>query len=555
MPDLAVPRGTPPHSSPLLCENNPALASAQSGVREWLRQLLRLWRAIREDLGRRVAARFVGVREYLGSLYRRQFGRLPNLDRPCKILHDQRPYLTLFSDKLRVRDHVRRSAPQLFLYAAIVLQAIAGLALGLPGHLSSDSVVQLYEARTLQFISFNPPMMSLLLRFLEVWMPGTALFVVVDQALLTASFALLLAERKSELRWPIASAAALVVLNPLFVVYTGIVWKDVLMSHVAAFGYVCLFVAARRPEGPKRIKWALGAVFALAFVASLRQHALILAIPGATYAAFLLRRERMARWGLAVAFSAMIIGINVAIVAYADVVAVGEKIPRTAAGLRSLANFDLAGIAANGGVIPDPAVAAQVETSLVPSYTPLRNDPLPAPAQGSPLWRTETPQLLMLLGRSIMSSPGAYLSHRAANLGALLWRSGTAPLCAPVHFGVVSSVYVPYLGRDIVPELKLDSGQNLRDRWLARFAGGLLHTPLFNQVFWSIALAVAAAALWVRGGAGPLVVLAGSAFAFALAFGVVGYSCEFRYIYVVPVAATLLLLALATGGVTRPPVT
>ena len=236
---------TAPHSSPLLCGNNPALASAQSGVREWLRQLHRLWRVIREDLGRRVAARFVGDREYLSSLYRREFGRLPNLDRPrtfnekilCKILHDPRPYLTLFSDKLRVRDHVRRSAPQLFVHAAIVLQAIAGLALGLPGHLSSDSVVQLYEARTLQFISFNPPMMSLLLRFLDVWVPGTALFVVVDQALLTASFALLLAERKSELRWPIASAAALVVLNPLFVVYTGIVWKDILMSHVAAFGY------------------------------------------------------------------------------------------------------------------------------------------------------------------------------------------------------------------------------------------------------------------------------------------------------------------------------
>ena len=118
---MAEPRA--PHSSPLLCGNNPALASAQSGVREWLRQLHRLWRAIREDLGRRVAARFVGDREYLSSLYRRQFGRLPNLDHPrtfneeilCKIFHDPRPYLTLFSDRLRVRDHVRRSAPQLSL--------------------------------------------------------------------------------------------------------------------------------------------------------------------------------------------------------------------------------------------------------------------------------------------------------------------------------------------------------------------------------------------------------------------------------------------------------
>ncbi len=50
---------------------------------------------------------------------------------------------------------------------AIVLQAIAGLALGLPGHLSVDSVIQLYEGRTLDFISYHPPAMSLLLRMLD----------------------------------------------------------------------------------------------------------------------------------------------------------------------------------------------------------------------------------------------------------------------------------------------------------------------------------------------------------------------------------------------------
>ncbi len=39
--------------------------------------------------------------------------------------------------------------PANLVLAAIVLQAIVGLALGLPGHLSPDSIVQLYEARTL----------------------------------------------------------------------------------------------------------------------------------------------------------------------------------------------------------------------------------------------------------------------------------------------------------------------------------------------------------------------------------------------------------------------
>ena len=82
---------------------------------------------------------------------------------------------------------------------AMATQAIVGLALGLPGHLSQDSIVQLYEARTLQFISFQPPSMSLLLRIFDSWLPGTALFVVADQLLLTASFALLFLGRDSRL--------------------------------------------------------------------------------------------------------------------------------------------------------------------------------------------------------------------------------------------------------------------------------------------------------------------------------------------------------------------
>jgi hypothetical protein len=87
---------------------------ANAGLRRW-------WHDANEDIRRRVAAHFVSDRDYLSRLYRRQFGRAPNLDSPSgfnekiliKILTDRRPYLTLFSDKLRVRDHVLRTAPGL----------------------------------------------------------------------------------------------------------------------------------------------------------------------------------------------------------------------------------------------------------------------------------------------------------------------------------------------------------------------------------------------------------------------------------------------------------
>jgi hypothetical protein len=434
--------------------------------------------------------------------------------------------------------------PAKLVLGAIAAQALAGLVLGLPGHLSSDAIVQLYEARTLHFISFQPPLMSLLLRLLDAWMPGTALFVMLDQALLTASFILLLREHTHELNRRSAAVAVIIVLSPLLLAYTGIVWKDVLMSHLAAFGYVCLYVAARRPPGRRRIWWALAAVLALALAAALRQHALLLAIPGVVYAGFQLVDRARAQVGVAIVLCVVVIGVNVAIIASADESRVGPTIPRAETGLRSLAYFDFAGIEANGGVVSDAVAAAQLETTIVPFYSPLRNDTMPAPASDSALARMETPELLTLWRRSIMNSPRAYLSHRSAYFWALLWKSGTESRCTPVFTGVVPAVYVPPLGRDIMPELGLQARSNLRDRRLAFWHSRLMETRLFNHVFSMLVLCASAILLWRRGGATALVVFAASAVVFTLAYGVIGISCEFRYIYILPVAATLLLFTL-----------
>ena len=72
---------------------------------------------------RRLASWFVSDRAYVMRQYRKAFGRAPDLERPSgfnekilvKILCDRRSYLPLFSDKLRVREHVRAVAPSLSL--------------------------------------------------------------------------------------------------------------------------------------------------------------------------------------------------------------------------------------------------------------------------------------------------------------------------------------------------------------------------------------------------------------------------------------------------------
>jgi len=85
--------------------------------------LSKLWRDTRQDLRRRLAMHFVSDRDYLARLYHDKLGAWPDLDHPAgfnekilrKMLDDRRPLLTLFSDKLRVRDYVRRVAPGLAL--------------------------------------------------------------------------------------------------------------------------------------------------------------------------------------------------------------------------------------------------------------------------------------------------------------------------------------------------------------------------------------------------------------------------------------------------------
>ncbi len=118
-------------------------------------------------------------------------------------------------------------------------------------------------------------------------------------------------------------------LNPLLLAYTGIVWKDVLMAHLAAFGYVCLFVAATPAAGRRSGAWALAAVLALALAAALRQHALVLAVPGAVYTAFLLADSRAGTMGLAFVLCAVQVAYQRRDRRLCRRSRVGEKIPRT----------------------------------------------------------------------------------------------------------------------------------------------------------------------------------------------------------------------------------
>ncbi len=264
--------------------------------------------------------------------------------------------------------------------------------------------------------------------------------------------------------------------------------------------------------------------------------------PGAVYAAVLLTDGLLRRVGIALGFVAAMVGANIAIVAYADAVAVGEKVQRTALGLRALATFDLVGIAAE----------RWRDSRCRHSRGSRQRWCRPTRRCNSACWRRRRARavacgdvrLALALGAFMTASPRAYLSHRAAHLGDLFWRPCFVMIRG--RAGRLPNVYVPSLGRDIMPELGLKARWNRRDRVLRRWPNRLQSNAAVQP-------GVLVGGTWRRGhdprccAAPPRrsSYLRRARFVFVLGFGVDRNFVRFRYVYIVPVAATILLFAVA----------
>ena len=165
--------------------------------------------------------------------------------------------------------------------AAIVLGGAVSVALNWPGQLSYDSVAQLHDGRTGHYNAWHPPVMAWMLGLADAALPGTGLFILFDAFLLSAGMLSILwiAPRVT---WASAAIAAITVALPQFVLYQGIVWKDVLFADAAIAGFALLALAASR-WASARLRWALiVAAFLLFALATLaRQNGAIALLFGA----------------------------------------------------------------------------------------------------------------------------------------------------------------------------------------------------------------------------------------------------------------------------------
>ena len=428
---------------------------------------------------------------------------------------------------------------------------IACLALNLPGHLSYDSIVQLWQGRVGVYNTWHPPVMAWMLGLADSVLPGASLFVVFDAALLYGSFLALLALQPSP-RWRVALVALVWTLSPQGLIYPGIVWKDVLFAAVTVAGFAALAHAELNwPDRRRRVAALAIAGLLVATAALARQNGVVvLACASAAVAVI------AARGGGRFVRSALIHGIGflaatglVVIAANAALAMRGDGEPAAAYQIQDLQAYDLiAAVKAEPGLpLPrlhriSPSLELLMRTDGVAAYSPSRMDSIQLAQRLQAGMLTVTAEDIAAEWRDlIINHPVLYLRVRAAAFG---WVFLTPELdqCLPVYVGVDGPQ--PMMGR-----LGLKSRASVLDDRLEAYALSLEDTPIYSHVAYAILALVMLALLLLRR-RGADIAMAGllaSALAFTATFFIISVSCDYRYLYALDVAVIAAAFYMAMG--------
>ena len=426
--------------------------------------------------------------------------------------------------------------------AIVAAGLVLSVTINWPGHLSYDSIVQLYEGRFGQYGGWHPPVMSWLLGLGDALVTGAGLFVVLDCLLLYLAIAglVMLPARVS---WVAVAMAFAVVSLPQFLLYPGIVWKDVLFAASACCGFVALAHAAL-PVHRRSLGFVLVAVAScLLVLASLaRQNGFVVLPVAACVIGWLAYR----RAGHALRCVALGIGwLAVAIVGLvASEVALNSRWTGASSPfgqVRLLATYDLAGGLAHDSRLPlkrldesDLELARLMRVDAARLYTPERNDTLVKSDALQRALLTTNERLVPEQWREfIREYPRLYLGVR---WDAFRWVFFTPDLlaCRPVYVGISGPpALMQVLG--IAPRM------DRRDQWLSWYALSARGTPIWSHVTYA-AMGVGAMVLLLRRRRTEDIAIVGLVFSsllFAATFFLISIACDYRYLYYVDVAGVL----------------
>jgi hypothetical protein len=417
------------------------------------------------------------------------------------------------------------------------------LAANVPGQMSYDSMVSLTEARTGVRQTWAPAISSGLLRPFDHLLAGTGLYVTASAALLFACL-MSLTRLRPRAGWAAVALGVLVILTPQVLIYQGIVWRDVMFANLAIAGFVMLAHAAQTWTARPPILPLAGALLCLAAAALARQNGAILVVAAAAVLAWTVRAggwRRSLAWGVGALVAAGVLAVGL------DRLAQPPENPtamKADVGLRILQHYDVVGSVAHHTALKlkeiakvDPAAAALIEQHANRIYSPTRIDTLDGdPELGKALWHTPAAAMGAQWRRIIVHYPAAYLLQRG---DVFYWTFLTPRLdqCLPVTAGVGGT-------DEMIKALDIQGGVDPQDQGLLEYAQHFYKTPVFSHLTWAVVSV--GLIVWLLRRRDPadrvfIGLLAGTLL-FTASFAVISVACDYRYLYILDLAAMVSAL-------------
>jgi hypothetical protein len=456
---------------------------------------------------------------------------------------------------LKCREPSRSRAPAYATAAVMGAGFVFSMAMCWPGHLSYDSLVQLLEGRRGVYSGWHPPAMSWLLGLSDWLVPGTGVFVAVTALIFFVSLLSLL-WLVGRPHWAAPVFTTVCLLIPQVALYQGIVWKDVLFANAAVGGFVAQTHLRRNWNSPG---WRCGLVavsFLFLLLASLtRQNGAIVLIAGTASLAWIWGRQT-GNWRAAILGCSGVLLLSALLALTATAALSARLVPDAGLSrqLKRLELYDLTGAMAHDSALSSPVLAQQDPALLkllrsdgVRFYSPLRSDWLArsAPLQAA-LERVPDATLKRAWLDLILHHPVDYLRARAA---AFRWVTLTPniALCVPYVVGLRGP-------RQTMEALGFRTRVNARDEWADAYGKLFVHTPILSHLTFIVLMIAEFAFLTRRGRTAdiPIIAMLCGASAFAASFFFISLACDYRYNYILDLAALVTLIYIALDPRLKP---
>lgn len=424
------------------------------------------------------------------------------------------------------------------------------LALNIPGHLTTDSLIQIAEGRTGYVDSWNPIFSSWVFGTLAELTGGTEVIVLVSTLMVAAAMGMLVGAARRGGWWVLLPCCALL-FTPILLVHPGIVWKDVWFAHSAALAFGLIMW---RVQG-HAWWWELPALLLVAVALLSRQTGIIVCVAAVVglSVAVPLRRPTLRPWLACALGSAIRMAVVVAMAAGLSAWAKGSmkaiRADAVGTGFQLVAIFDVAGVLQrepeaklellrSQGFETTAWEAAARQTFSAERIDTLVLPPITGPKAISPMLMIQ--QWAHLVGQH----PGSYIAHRWE---AFAWFGGLRDQarCVPIHVGI-----------DPPERAQQANIRGVASRWsgpLYSWSRSFLQTPYFAPLAWNlVSLLVLLAYGLRRQWHEPVAWMQVAALAYSGSYLMAGLSCDFRYSYFSVLAASIGLMRVLADGVSLP---